>query len=176
MPNNFQYSAVPFLVTRGPSSCVLPTTLSFQLIFSKFATNIHWTMLQIPVHYCHHLVTCTFVATRGPNAFFLVCDLQPLNLKGFFPNSHQILIGLCSRPHCCHQLVTFVATRRPTFFSCVYSTKQSLQPIFSKFTPNIYWTMLKTPAHFQPLLMTFVAIRGPTSYFTVCTVQIKVFN
>ena len=50
-------------------SCRCPTTLSSQMIFSKFAANIHWTNLQNPVHF--HLPLKTFVATMGLSLFFL---------------------------------------------------------------------------------------------------------
>ena len=76
-------------------SCMCPTTLSFQRIFSKFILNIHWTMLQTPIHFCPRLVT--FVVTVRSNLFFTVCTLQIRVFNSCSSNSYQILIGLRSR-------------------------------------------------------------------------------
>ena len=55
-----------------------------------------------------------------------------------------------------HPLNTFVATREPTvFFSCMCPPTLSFQPIFAKFAPIIYLTLLKTPVHFSHHLVTF---------------------
>ena len=51
-------------------SYMCPITLRFQLIFSKFAPNIHWTKIYTLSHFHHPLVT--FVATRGPTSIFTV--------------------------------------------------------------------------------------------------------
>ena len=158
------------------------------------------------------------MATRGPNALFLLCALQPLVFNQSFPNLHQIFIWPCSRPQyilvtnswhlwplegqihfllsslqgrvfnpsssnlhqifiwpksrlqsifflpssdiCGHQRVNFI-------FYCVHTTEQSFQLIFSKFTPNVLWAKVWTPIYCPLRLVTFVATRGPTSFFCV---------
>ena len=125
-----------------------PTTLSFQPFFSKFAPIIHWTMLQTPVHFCHHLVT--FVATRGPTSFFLYVPYNTLFSTDLFqirtkssldsvPDSSIFLSPI--NDICGHEGAYFV-------LYCVDSTEQSFQPIIFKFASNIHWPMLLTSVHF----------------------------
>ena len=67
-----------------------------------------------------------------------------------------------------------MATGGPSLvFSCVHFREQSFQLI--KFTPNLHWTMLKTPVHFLYLLVTFVATRGPTC-FLLCALYRAEFS
>ena len=115
-------------------SCMCPTTLSFQPIFSKFAPVINWTILQTPVHFCHQLVT--FVATRRPIAFFFSCvcpstpSFQPIFSK-LTPNIHWTVLH--TPVNFCNPLVTFVATREPngSFLVC------ALKPlVFNRSFPN----------------------------------------
>ena len=136
-------------------------------MFSRFTPNLHWTMLQNPVHILHQLVT--FVATRGPNAFFLVCILQGRVFDRSSSNSHQIFIGPRSRLHsfispisdmCGHKGAKFVC-------SCVHPTGQSFQPIFFKIHTkySLDQDLDSNPFHHQ--LVTFVATWGQLQFYCV---------
>ena len=72
-----------------------PSTLVLKGFFPNFAPNIHWTVFQTPMYFCHCSVT--FMPTRGPNAYFLVSNLRPLVFNQSFPNSHHIFLRPRSR-------------------------------------------------------------------------------
>ena len=77
MPSNFQHSAIPFFGHQGAKFIFLVCALQ-PLVFIQFFQNLYH--LFIGPCFRPQYIFVIFVATRGPNAYFLVCAQQHLVL------------------------------------------------------------------------------------------------
>ena len=143
-------------------------------MFSKFTPNLHWTMLQTPVHF--HLQLVTFVATRGPYSFLLLSSLQGRVLNPSSSYSHQIFIRPRSKLQSIYHSFTviFVVTRRPTSFSLVHATNPSVcNGSFSNSYHTFLGPRLRCQSVFCILQFHFWPQRGQLHFSSLCSTALS---
>ena len=152
-----------------------PTTISFQLIFSKFTPYISQTKVFLPSYFqCSEV---PFLATKGPSLFFLYVPYNPQFSTIFSKFAPHFKRTSLQTPVCFdHRLVTFVTTRgQSAFFLYVPYIPQFSNDLFQIFT-NYSLDHTADSSSFLVTLSYICGHQGANIVFLVCALQYFVFN